>query len=134
MSVRDHNVGNSDYSKHKIQPWEIWIQYKLNPFDADILKRTLRTKVENGLSKEEARELDYKKIVHISQERIRQIDEGIYWYKEEINPTITLQMIVNEYNLNSLDSKIVEIILERKLDDRTAYLNIIKTVEEKDGY
>lgn len=134
MSVRDYNVGNSDYSKHKIQPWEIWIQYKLNPFDADILKRTLRTKAENGLSKEEARELDYKKIIHISQERIRQIDEGIHWYKEKINPTITLQMIVNEYNLNSLDSKIVEIILERKLDDRTAYLNIIKAVEEKDGY
>ena len=134
MNVRDHNVGNSDYSKHKIQPWEIWIQYKLNPFDADILKRILRTKAENGLSKEEARELDYKKIIHISQERIRQIDEGICWYKEEINPTITLQMIVNEYNLNSLDSKIVEIILERKLDDRTAYLNIIKAVEEKDGY
>ena len=26
-SVRNHNVGKSDYSKHKIQPWDIWIEY-----------------------------------------------------------------------------------------------------------
>ena len=43
-NVRNHNVGNSDYSKHKIQPWDIWIEYKLNPFDADIVKRVLREK------------------------------------------------------------------------------------------
>lgn len=68
--TRNHNVGNSDYSKHKIQPWDIWIEYKLNPFDADIVKRILRKK------KGDPRRMDYEKIIHICQERIRQIDTG----------------------------------------------------------
>lgn len=76
-SVRNRNVGNSDYSKHKIQPWDIWIEYKLNPFDADIVKRVLRKKSEPGMSEQESRKMDYQKIIHICEERIRQIDEGI---------------------------------------------------------
>lgn len=76
-TVRNHNVGNSDYSKHKIQPWDIWIEYKLNPFDADIVKRILRKKSEPGMNEQESRKMDYQKIIHICQERIRQIDEGI---------------------------------------------------------
>lgn len=64
---RSYNVGTSDYSKHKIQPWDIWEEYQLNPWDADIVKRVLRTKAG------ESRVLDYKKIIHICQERIRQL-------------------------------------------------------------
>lgn len=75
--VRNHNVGNSDYSKHNIQPWDIWIEYRLNPFDADIVKRILRKKGETGMSEQESRKMDYQKIIHICEERIRQIDEGI---------------------------------------------------------
>lgn len=71
--IRSYNIGDSDYSKHKIQPWDIWEDYKLNPWDADIVKRTLRTKQEPGKSKEESRILDYRKIIHVAQERIRQI-------------------------------------------------------------
>ena len=40
--VRSFNIGSSDYSKHFIQPWSIWIDYDLNAFDADIIKRVLR--------------------------------------------------------------------------------------------
>lgn len=68
--VRSHNVGTSDYSKHIIQPWSIWIDYNLNAFDADIVKRVLRTK--EGTSRKE----DYEKIIHICQERIRQIENS----------------------------------------------------------
>lgn len=67
-NVRDYNVGKSDYSKHKIQPWDIWLEYGLNPWDADIVKRVLRTK--DG----EDRKLDYEKIIHICRERIRQLE------------------------------------------------------------
>lgn len=67
QEVRDHNIGSSDYSKHKIQPWDIWLEYKLNPWDADIIKRVLRTK------EGDSRELDYQKIKHICDERIRQL-------------------------------------------------------------
>ena len=66
--VRDHNVGASDYSAHVIQPWSIWIDYALNPWDADIVKRVLREKTG------EDRRTEYEKIIHICQERIRQID------------------------------------------------------------
>lgn len=71
--VRKYNVGASDYSTHIIQPWAIWIDYNLNAWDADIVKRILRTKKEKGLSEKEARILDYNKIIHICNERIRQL-------------------------------------------------------------
>ena len=66
--TRSHNVGASDYSQHVIQPWSIWSDYDLNPWDADIVKRILRTK------ETDTRKMDYEKIIHICQERIRQID------------------------------------------------------------
>lgn len=73
--IRKDNVGESNYSKHIIQPWSIWIDYNLNPWDADIVKRILRTKKESGLSETECRIKDYKKIIHICQERIRQLSQ-----------------------------------------------------------
>lgn len=69
VSVRDHNVGESDYAQRTIQPWDIWLEYGLNPWDADIIKRVLRDKPGQ-------RRLDYEKIKHICDERIRQIDMG----------------------------------------------------------
>lgn len=68
--IRSYNIGSSDYAKHKIQPWQIWIEYNLNPFDADIIKRVLRKK--DGQSRRE----EYEKIIHVCKERIRQIDNG----------------------------------------------------------
>lgn len=67
--VRNFNIGTSDYSKHLIQPWTIWLEYDLNAWDADIIKRVLRTK------SNEPREQDYEKIIHDCQERLRQLKE-----------------------------------------------------------
>lgn len=74
-SVRAYNRGTSDYSRHIIQPWTIWQDYNLNPWDADIVKRILRTK------QGDSRRLDYEKIIHICEERIRQIDTGGLTYE-----------------------------------------------------
>lgn len=74
--IRAYNVGKSNYSKHKIQPWDIWEDYHLNPWDADIVKRILREKEEEGMTPEEARMLDYEKIIHICKKRIQQIKDG----------------------------------------------------------
>lgn len=74
-SCQDYHIGKSDYSTHIIQPWNIWKEYNLNPWDADIVKRILRTKEEPGKSKEDARIMDYEKIIHICRERIRQLEE-----------------------------------------------------------
>jgi hypothetical protein len=71
--IRNYNIGKSDYSRHKIQPWDIWLEYNLNPWDADIIKRILRTKEEPNMTPEESRILDYRKIIHICKERIRQL-------------------------------------------------------------
>ena len=68
--VRSYHVGSSDYSKYKIQPWDIWLEYDLNPWDADIVKRVLRQK------QGDSREMDYEKIIHICQERLRQLKKG----------------------------------------------------------
>lgn len=64
---RTYNVGKSDYSKHIIQPWSIWLDWNLDPWDADIIKRVLRTK------EGESRITDYEKIIHICSEKIRQL-------------------------------------------------------------
>lgn len=69
--VRKTNVGASDYSEHIIQPWAIWQEYNLNPWDADIVKRVLRHKATD------TRVMDYEKIIHICQERIRQLTTDI---------------------------------------------------------
>ena len=66
--VRNHNVGESDYSQHIIQPWSVWLDWKRNAWDADIVKRIARKKATDPRKK------DYEKIIHICQERIRQID------------------------------------------------------------
>jgi len=73
--VRNDNAGTSNYSKHFIQPWTIWIDYpELNSWDHDIIKRVLRQKVDAGYSEAEQRKLDYKKIIHDCEECIRQIE------------------------------------------------------------
>lgn len=66
--IHSYNIGNSDYAQHKIQPWHIWLEYDLNPWDADIIKRILRTKKGNS------RVMDYEKVIHICEERIRQLN------------------------------------------------------------
>lgn len=65
--VRSYNVGKSNYSEHLIQPWSIWKDYQLDPWDADIIKRVLRKK------EGESRVTDYEKIIHICNEKIRQL-------------------------------------------------------------
>lgn len=72
-----YNIGNSNYHKYLIQPWAIWQEYKLNAWDADIVKRVLRTKEEPGMTPQEARIMDYEKIIHVCKKRIEQIERGI---------------------------------------------------------
>lgn len=70
-NVQSYNVGKSDYAKHSIQPWDIWKEYNLNPWDADIVKRVLRSK------EGEERTLDYEKIIHICKYRISELSKQV---------------------------------------------------------
>ena len=68
VDIRSFNIGKSDYSTHLIQPWTIWLSYpNLTSWDHDIIKRVLRTK------EGESRKMDYEKIIHDCNERIRQL-------------------------------------------------------------
>ena len=78
-AVSDYNIGKSNYAKHKIQPWEIWTEYKLDPFRADLIKRTLRTKEEEGMSLRETKMQDLEKMRHI-------IDKMLDLYKTNTFP------------------------------------------------
>lgn len=69
-NVRGCNAGKSGCPRHRIQPRDIWLEYGLNPWDADIVRRVLRTG-EGG-----DRRLDYEKIIHACRERIRQLEAG----------------------------------------------------------
>lgn len=92
-SCQSYHIGKSNYSSHLIQPWHIWREYNLNPWDADVVKRILREKEEPGMSKEDARIMDYEKIIHICKERIRQIEEDkpkITWVGESSWSTIAM--------------------------------------------
>lgn len=80
-NVQSYNVGKSDYSKHVIQPWDIWKEYNLNPWDADIVKRVLRSK------EGEARTLDYEKIIHICKYRIAELSKEVLKENKVVTPT-----------------------------------------------
>ena len=40
--VYKQQVGGSHYKQHKIQPWHIWEDYNMNPWQANALKYLLR--------------------------------------------------------------------------------------------
>ena len=79
-NVQSYNVGKSDYAKHAIQPWDIWKEYNLNPWDADIVKRVLRSK------EGEARTLDYEKIIHICKYRIAELSKEVLKENKVVAP------------------------------------------------
>lgn len=79
-NVQSYNVGKSDYAKHAIQPWDIWKEYNLNPWDADIVKRVLRSK------EGEPRTLDYEKIIHICKYRIAELSKEVLKASKVVTP------------------------------------------------
>lgn len=97
--VRNSNVGESDYSEHIIQPWSIWQDYNLDPWDADIIKRVLRTKKVKGKTAEESRIEDYQKIIHICKEKLRQFN----YQEADIKESSKNQVIrLNTYETDKL--------------------------------
>ena len=90
--VQSYNVGKSDYAKHTIQPWDIWKEYNLNPWDADIVKRVLRTK------EGEPRTVDYEKIIHICKYRIAELSKEVLKEPEVVAPVEEEKPVEDEEN------------------------------------
>ena len=134
--VRSFNIGNSDYAEHKIQPWDVWIAYRLNPFHADMVKRLLRTKAEGGMSPLEARRLDYEKIKHIAMECKRQNEEGIAWFTIPTGETISeipVADIIREYAMVSLDALMLTTVLSGNPNYDMIILTCERRIEEIDS-
>lgn len=134
--VRSFNIGNSDYAEHKIQPWDVWIAYRLNPFHADMVKRLLRTKAEGGMSPLEARRLDYEKIRHIAMECKRHNAEGIAWFTIPTGETISeipVADIIREYAMDSLDALMLTTVLSGNPNYDMIILTCERRIEEIDS-
>lgn len=134
--VRSFNIGNSDYAEHKIQPWDVWIAYRLNPFHADMVKRLLRTKAEGGMSLLEARRLDYEKIKHIAMECKRQNAEGIAWFTIPTGKPVSeipVADIIREYDMDSLDASMLTTVLSGNPNYDTIILACERRIEEIDS-
>lgn len=67
-SARDAQIGGDHYSKHKIQPWDIWEDRSLGAFEGSIIKYILRYKDKNGVE-------DLKKARH-TLDRLIEIEEA----------------------------------------------------------
>jgi hypothetical protein len=108
MSHRAYNVGESDYSKHKYQPWDIWKDFELDPWRADIVKRLLRCK--NG----EDRYTDLRKIRHVILELQEQTKKRHKFLQKQF------EVILSEYNLSQDEQYLLYLTLRADIDDQTA--------------
>ena len=82
---KDSNIGESDYSTRKIQPWDVWESFNPTPWEADIIKRLMRTK------SAEDDELDLQKIRHVCEYKMMELDSDVN------QPWISVDEVVNEY-------------------------------------
>ena len=126
-NVRSYNCGVSDYSKHKFQSWDFWILFRLNPWDADLVKRELRIKKTDG------RLLDYRKMKHICMERIRQFqnNENVFPIENLEPKDITLGEMLEDYDLTSDDVVILSRILYPNTSNRVSDYQMIIEICEK---
>ena len=119
-NVLSYNVGKSDYAKHAIQPWEIWKEYNLNPWDADIVKRVLRTK------EGEERTLDYEKIIHICKYRIAELS------KEVLKESKVVAPVEEEKPVEDEESAEKKVFFVRKRSNETEVCCTDESDEESD--
>ena len=118
--VQSYNVGKSDYAKHAIQPWDIWKEYNLNPWDADIVKRVLRSK------EGEARTLDYEKIIHICKYRIAELSKEVLKENKVVAPAEAEKPVEDE---ESVEKKV---FFARKRNDEKKVCHTDESDEEND--
>ena len=126
--VRNVVEGSSDYNKHRYQIWDIWIKFRINNgFDCDLVKRTLRTK------QTDPRILDYKKMVHICSERIRQFqnNENVFPIENLEPKDVTLGEMLEDYDLTSDDVVILSRILYPNTSNRVSDYQMIIEICDK---
>ena len=91
MHHRNYNIGESNYAKKNIQPWDIIRNWKLDFFEGNIIKYIVRVKPNTRIE-------DLKKACHYIQEIIEYTKT---MQNRTFNETTyTASDIINEYNLH----------------------------------
>ena len=106
---RKYNIGDSDYNQYLYQVWDIWRDFNLNPWEADIVKRVLRHK--------KGEENDLKKINHTLNEMMSQTNNEVKKLHE------LFERIKDEYKLNPSTSDWLERFLLYKKREELLTLN-----------
>lgn len=102
----------------KVQPWDLW-EYIYNPWDADIIKRISKAKIESKL-------VDLKKIKQIALKRIDLIKNGYIAISGKKCPTNTIKTFCVERNLSDFEIEIVAAIM---IGDTNSILNFKYIIE-----
>ena len=69
MSANEEQHGGDHYKKYgSIQPWDVWLHWNLNPFQANIIRYIVRYKDKNGVE-------DLYKAKHML-EKLIELEEG----------------------------------------------------------
>lgn len=120
--IRKYNVGASDYSKHEIQPWDLW-EFLSDGWRCDIVKRILRHK------ETDPRILDLKKIRHILLKIQDLICKGYIFQSHENIPTDMLVRVMEAYNLEFDECSILSYIMEYDPNMALPIENSIRHIE-----
>lgn len=75
QTIKSHNIGESDYSEHRIQVWDIVDEYNLDFYEGNILKYLLRRKGKDSDHRNTNRFMDLQKLIHYAQRKMERLEK-----------------------------------------------------------
>lgn len=75
QTTKSHNIGESDYSEHQIQVWDIVDEYNLDFYEGNILKYLLRRKGKDSDHRNTNRFIDLQKLIHYAQRKMERLEK-----------------------------------------------------------
>lgn len=75
IPLQSFNVGESDYSEHRIQVWDIVDEYNLDFYEGNILKYLLRRKGNDSDHRNTNRFIDLQKLIHYAQRKMERLEK-----------------------------------------------------------
>jgi hypothetical protein len=128
------NYGNSDYSNHKIQPWDIIEAYGLNFFEGCVIKRVLRTK-SNQDHLEDLKKARHELTHCINHNLFSKKSTILKWCKVNIFPECFLRKpidhidIITTYRISPISTKsriIAGLVGDSNIYSRRKELEVVK--------
>ena len=71
MSANDRQVAGDHYLKYgELQPWDLWVLWNLNPFQATIIKHVVRYKDKLGITDLEKARHYLDKLIEVEKAKV----------------------------------------------------------------